>query len=286
MTWWCAARGGPWEWIWKPYPGVWLFVLGILAAYLVGLRRLRRRGERPERRVTLRFLVGLGFVWLALDWPLGLLGAGYLLSAHVLQHQLISLIATPLLLTGVPPALARSWLCTPQRLRLARALTRPLPALLLYNGILLLTFVPNLVDLAMPTQLGSFLVDVAWFGSAILMWVPALGPAPELRRLAGARAMAYLFLQTLAPIVPAAFFTLGRFPLYAVYELAPRVAPGLSALSDHRIAGILMKLGGDLVIWAFIARVFFTTYAVQRGPNAAGPPAEGPRDGAAPETGR
>lgn len=266
MTWWCSARGLPWEWSWRAYPGAWLLAFGMLAAHSLSLRRLRRRvrASSAQGKLRARFAIGAAVVWLAVDWPLGLLGTGYLLSAHMVQHILLTLVAAPLLLTGTPPELARHVLGTGLRWRFARALTRPLPAILLYNGVLILTFVPSVVDAAMPSQLGAFLVEMVWLVSALVMWSPVLAPLPELRTLSGLSAMAYLFIQSLAPTIPASFLTFGRFPLYGVYELAPRVWTGLSATSDHRIAGLIMKLGGGLVLWGYIAWIFFATHDAER----------------------
>ncbi|GIU98392.1 MAG: hypothetical protein KatS3mg014_0008 [Actinomycetota bacterium] len=263
MNWWCSARGLPWDWTWKAFPGAWILVGAMLAAYWVPLRRLRPRSEppSPQRPYAVRFVLGVVVVWVAVDWPLGLLGAGYLLSAHMVQHILLTLVAAPLLLAGTPPELARMLLGTGRRMRIARAVTRPVPALVLYNAVLILTFVPAVVDAAMPTQLGSFAVEMAWLASALVMWSPVMAPLPEIRTLSAPGAMVYLFLQSLAPTIPASFLTFGRFPLYGVYELAPRVWNGLSAGADHRIAGLVMKIGGGLVLWGFITWIFFTWYA-------------------------
>lgn len=265
MTWWCSATGLPWDWTWKAFPGAWIVVGAMLAAYGILLRRLRRRGGLAawQRRSEARFVLGVAVVWVAVDWPLGLLGAGYLLSAHMLQHVLLTLVAPPLLLTGTPPELARMILGAGWRMRVARAITRPVPALVLYNAVLVLTFVPAVVDAAMPTQLGSFAVDMAWLATALVMWSPVLAPLPEIRTLPAPLAMAYLFLQSLVPTIPASFLTFGRFSLYGVYELAPRVWDGLSASADHQIAGLVMKIGGGLVLWGFIAWIFFTWYAAE-----------------------
>lgn len=215
MSWWCSARGLPWDWSWKAFPGVWIFVALACGLYLLSLRRLRRRGEGIliERGHVIRFALGVATMWMALDWPLGLMGAGYLLSAHMVQHILLTLIAPPLLLSGTPAGLAAWLLGTGTRMRIARAITRPLPALLIYNAILIVTFVPGVVDPAMRSQLGSFAVEIAWLASALVMWTPVLGPRPELRTLSPPAAMLYLFAQSLAPTIPASFLTFGEFPL-------------------------------------------------------------------------
>ncbi len=68
--------------------------------------------------------------------------------------------------------------------------------------------------------------------------------------------MLYLFLQSLAPTIPASFLTFGDHPLYPVYATFPRIW-GISALTDQLVAGLLMKLVGGAILWGFIAVVFF-----------------------------
>jgi putative membrane protein len=69
--------------------------------------------------------------------------------------------------------------------------------------------------------------------------------------------MAYLFASTLLPIIPSAFLTFAQYPLYATYELAPRILPNFSAQDDQQVAGLLMKIVGDLPIWFGFAVIFF-----------------------------
>jgi cytochrome c oxidase assembly factor CtaG len=64
--------------------------------------------------------------------------------------------------------------------------------------------------------------------------------------------MAYLFLAAgVVPAVPGGFLTFASFPLYATYELAPRVH-GLDAGIDQQLAGLAMKLGGIPIVWGVI----------------------------------
>jgi len=61
----------------------------------------------------------------------------------------------------------------------------------------------------------------------------------------------------------AAFLTFGQHPLYPVYATFPRIW-GLDPLTDQLIAGLLMKLGGGLILWAVIATIFFRWYGQEQ----------------------
>jgi len=104
VQWWCSAQGTRWSWKWRAYPGIWLVVLGIAAGYWA----LTRRGPRTPQALRRRWIgwVGVAIVWLALDWPVGPLAAGYLASAHAVQFLVLTMVASPLILLGLEPALA------------------------------------------------------------------------------------------------------------------------------------------------------------------------------------
>ena len=68
--------------------------------------------------------------------------------------------------------------------------------------------------------------------------------------------MVFLFLQSVVPTVPASFLTFGSTPLYKSYEALPQLW-GLSTLEDQQIAGLIMKIGAGMLLWALIAVFFF-----------------------------
>ena len=92
--------------------------------------------------------------------------------------------------------------------------------------------------------------------AAFIMWWPVVSPLPELPQLSPPLKIGYLFLQSLVPTVPASFLTFASGPVYPVYSDLPRLW-GLSVLDDQLIAGLLMKIGGGLLLWAIIATIWF-----------------------------
>jgi putative membrane protein len=248
MTWWCAATGLPWTGQWRAYPGVWLFLIAVLGSYW----QWGRPPAADRSRATGYYLFGVGLLWGALDWPLGALG-GYLAAAHTGQYILLALAAPPFLLLGLAPRLAsdrkapRRWL---------KFLAHPLPAFAGYNIIMLATHAPGVVDRLMTSQLGSLAIDLGWILSGLFLWWPVTAPA-SYRRLSPPLQMGYLFVQTIPATLPAAALVFASYPLYRLYELAPRVTPALDPGNDHQLAGLLMKVVGDPVVWIGIAIIFF-----------------------------
>lgn len=260
MNWWCAAQGIPWSWTWRPYPGVWLFIA------LVGIAYWTLGGGRsvgPRRRIW--FWIGLALLWSALDWPLGALGAGYLASIHMVQFVLIALIAPPLLLSGIPHDTYERL----QRGRVGRVTTRlltaPLVAVLLFALIVVVTHWPAVVDGLMATQVGSFVLDMAWLGAGVVFWWPVVAPVPARPRFTYPAKVAYLILTTIVMTAPYIFLTFAELPFYATYELAPPIT-GLGARMDQRIAGLIMRIGGGAVLWIAAGIIFYRWYQRESSP--------------------
>jgi putative membrane protein len=260
MNWWCAAQGVPWAWTWRPYPGVWLFIaLVAVLHWTVGGGRSVEARRRPW------FWVGLALLWVSLDWPLGALGAGYLASIHMVQFVLIALIVPPLLLSGVPRETFERLDASPAGRGVIRPLTHPLVALLLFALVVVVTHWPAVVDGLMATQLGSFALDMAWLGAAMLFWWPVVVPVPARPRFTYPAKVAYLILTTVVMTAPYIFLTFAELPFYATYELAPPVG-GLSARVDQRIAGLVMRIGGGAVLWTAAGIVFYRWYRSENAP--------------------
>lgn len=252
MTWWCSATRLPWSWAPRAYPGVWAFIAAIA---VLGWVAVRRSGVRPTARQRAWWILGILSLWLASDWPLGTLGSGYLASAHMLQYMLYTFVAAPLLVLAVPEGLARRFVGAGAGHRALELVSRPLPAALVANAVMLGTHAPWTVDQFRATQLGSFALDVVWLLGGVILWLPVINPLPELRPGAVVRGT-YLFLAAgLVPMVPGGFLTFADGPLYGLYELAPRVE-GIDPTSDQQAAGVLMKVGNLPLIWPVIAAIF------------------------------
>jgi putative membrane protein len=244
---------------WQPHPDAWLLVVLLLGGYLYALSAWGPRyapGRRPATpRQRACFLLGVLALWVAADWPLHGL-ATRLFSAHMFQHLLFSLVAAPLFILGTPGWLLRRLLRPRPVQAVWRQLTRPLPALIVFNVWIAAYHSPALVNLSVRNDLAHFLMHILWVAVSLVMWWPILSPLPEFPHLSYPARMAYLFGQSIVPTVPASFLTLTDHLLYGEYERSPLLW-GLSHVEDQQIAGLLMKVGGGFLIWGVIAVMFF-----------------------------
>jgi len=261
MTWWCSAQGTPWDWTWQAYPGVWVLVILLLGGYAFALMRLAPAERQPPagRGQIACYLLGVLVLWIAADWPLGPLGAGYLVSVHTVQYLLFTMVAPPLLLHGTPRWLLRAKLGHRWVGGVVRVLSRPLIAFAVFNVVLLATHLPAVVDTLKASQAGSFAIDAAWLFAGLVFWWQVLGPLPELHPLSYPGRILFLLLNVFIPTVPAAFLTFADYPIYAVYELAPPLGR-ISAREDQQLAGLIMKLVGGMIIFGTASVLFFRWY--------------------------
>jgi putative membrane protein len=250
---------------WHPHPDVWALCLVLLGGYWAALRRWGPNqvspGEPPATRgQAASFVLGVVTLLVAADWPVHELAEERLLSVHMVQHLLMSLVAPPLLLAGTPGWLLRRLLRPRWLFATVRQLARPLPALLLFNGFIAVSHWPVLVEAAVRSEPAHLALHTALVSTALLMWMPVLSPIVEIPRLRYPGQMLYLFAQSIVPTVPASFLTFAAEPIYPFYGVAATLI-GVDPVVDQRIAGLVMKLVGGFILWGFIAALFFRWHA-------------------------
>ncbi|MGH9000834.1 MAG: cytochrome c oxidase assembly protein [Acidimicrobiia bacterium] len=254
-------------WTWHPHPDVWVLVVVLAGGYVWALRRLGPDHVAPGAAVATRaqktaYGLGVFSLWLGADWPMHDLAESYLYSAHMTQHLIFTLVAPPLLLLGTPGWMLRALLGPPAVFRVVRSLARPVPALVAFNGLIVVTHWPAFVDATLRSELLHFGAHAVVFVAALLMWCPVAAPLPELRPLSPPAQMLYLFLQSIVPTVPASFLVFSEQAVYRFYEDVPRLW-GISVIDDQRIGGLLMKLAGGALLWAVIAVLFFRWHSAE-----------------------
>ncbi len=257
------------EWLdWDAHLGVVALCVLLEAAYLYAVAYLRpqlsdagRAGAgRVKRSQIVLFTLGVLTLYVATGSPLHNLAETYLLTAHMLQHLLLTLVAAPLLLAGVPGWLWRAMLRTPGAMPVARVATQPVVAFVVFNASLLLFHLPPTVDLQLRNHGFHFFAHFALTTSGLLMWWPILSPLKELPRLSEPLQIGYLFLQSLLPAIMASFITFSDSTTYSFYEEAPRLW-GLTSVEEQQIAGGSMKLLATAILWSYMTVIFFRWYA-------------------------
>jgi len=243
------------EWVFSAEPWVLMLLAASLSLYAAGYLRLRKRSRAGRPRLARHALL-FGSGWLALAialvGPLDALGTK-LFSAHMLQHELLMIVAAPLLVLGRPLAV---WIwALPSRGALSAAtlsplvklpwtfLTRPAVSWLLHAVALWAWHVPRFFEAALASDSIHAWQHTSFLGSALLFWWSALGDGID--RPARAGAMLYLFSTMLHTGALGALLTWSSVPWYPVYA-ATTADYGYALLEDQQLGGLIMWVPGGL----------------------------------------
>ena len=218
-----------------------LFTLTILAAFYIVAKKAV---PRPiyGRFHTAAFLAGCVAVGIALASPLDELAESRL-SAHMIQHEILMVIAAPLLALGrahwvILNLLARRPKNVAAKLfRFARC--NPLTACILHGVAIWLWHVPTFYQAALAHPFLHALQHASFLGTALLFWWSVLD------RSAGyGLAAFYVFGTSLHTGILGALLFFSPRLWYPIYGL------GGAALEDQQLAGLIMWIPGGFVLAA------------------------------------
>ncbi|MEX0682989.1 MAG: cytochrome c oxidase assembly protein [Dehalococcoidia bacterium] len=252
------------EWLdWHLHADVVILCLGLLVVYWYAVEIWRPRvsdAGRVKRSQVIYFGLGVLTIYIAAGSPIHDISEKYLLSVHMVQHMLFALVAPPLLLAGIPTWLYEALLGNRRALPVARIVLNPLLAIFALNMALVITHLPHVVDYALYHHWFHFVVHGVILTTSLMMWWPVITRVPGLPQLGYPQQMAYLFVQSLVPAVIGAFITFSKTAVYGFYADAPRIW-GISPVEDQQLGAFVMKVVGSIILWSFIAAVFFKWYA-------------------------
>jgi putative membrane protein len=178
-----------------------------------------------------------------------------LLSAHMVQHLLLSVVAAPLILLGAPalPLLygvprrfgLHRGVSSPFRSASVRALGRvlaqPTVCWIVAMSVFIGWHTPSLFQLGLRSEGWHAIEHASFLGSGLLFWWPVVQPWPSAPKWPRWSVPLYLFAATLPCDGLSAFLAFSDRVVYPAYLAAPRHF-GLSALQDQEGAGALMWL--------------------------------------------
>jgi Predicted membrane protein len=250
------------HWHNEPYLVGGLVILGWLYALATGPFRIRLApaGTPRSRAHAVRFYSALVVFYLAVGSPLDQAGERFLLSAHMVQHQLIIYPAAVLFLTGLPPWLVAHVTGRPSWRPLLRFLCHPMTCALVYTVVISGWHIPALYDLALRERGVHILEHVSFFAVSLLYWWPLLSPSRELPPVPHAVQMLYLIGVTILMTPLFAYLAFSKDILYPTYEYAPRLFADFDPAQDQLLGAAIMKLGGMFVTFLALIWVFYRWY--------------------------
>lgn len=234
-------------------------MLLIAAVYGLALARLwgragRGRGIESWRAVC--FAAAMLALSLALIWPFDVLG-GLILSAHMIQHVLLTAVAAPLLVLSAPLT-AGLWALPPAARRVAgglahapgmrqgwRYLTLPLFAWAFYAASLWLWHMPRFYEAAARDTLVHVLEHLCFLASALVLWWAALVSARS-SALGVVTGIFLLFTTAVQDGLLGALLVFAPRSLYSFYAETAHLL-GRDPLADQQVAGVVMWIFGGMV---------------------------------------
>jgi cytochrome c oxidase assembly factor CtaG len=244
---------------WNLDPFLLAVTLALLVGYLAAIGPLRERlrlGEPAPRRRVMFFIAG----WLALAIsffsPLDAIGRRYLFLASTLQLVLITSVAAPLLLAGLPEWLVKRLLPLRALRDMMGGIMFALFAIILFNGALLIWHIPPLFEAALRDDTLHNLRLLTFLVVGVINWWPLLTPLDRRTRLASPFQILYIAAES----VPLDLFGLACIfvasPFFPTYANAPRLF-GISALTDQALAGGLLVIPNNVFDFILMSVVFF-----------------------------
>ncbi len=256
-----ALKGGPsaaLPWSFEPWV---LACLALSAAwYAAGVVRLWRHAGRGRGIGVLpvgSFAAGWLALVVALVSPLDALGSE-LFSAHMVQHEVLMIVAAPLLVVGCPLAawawgLPRAWRAAiggffhhPAWRRPWQVVTAPVAAWALHAAALWGWHLPVLFDAALANEAVHAVQHAAFLFTALLFWWSLVEAD---RRGRHGVALLSLFTTFAHTGALGALLTLAGVPLYAPYFGTTSVH-GLTPLEDQQLGGLVMWIPSGLLYLA------------------------------------
>lgn len=235
-------------------------LMSVFLLYALGISRLWHRAYRGAGVSTssaLFFVAGMTVLALAMLSPLDALAAE-LFSAHMLQHELMMLVAAPLIVCGNPlpvmtwafsrrgrqhiahvanaKAMRRTW----------HALTQPLCAWSVHAAALWAWHTPRLFTAGLESDLVHAMQHLSFVLSALLFWGALIGSRPRMHGMA----IPIILSTAIHTGVLGALLTFSAHAWYPAYSDSAQ-AWGLSALQDQQLGGLIMWVpAGFLFVFA------------------------------------
>jgi cytochrome c oxidase assembly factor CtaG len=267
-----SADAGPlWAaWDWEPGVAVPLLVAAVL--YGRGLRLLWDehigRGIRVWEAAC--FATGWLVAVLALLSPLHEVSE-QLFVAHMVQHELLMVVAAPLIVVGRPlvpmlwalPSAERRRVGSLSRWRALRVVwgffTTPIVAFLVHGAAIWVWHAPALYEATLTSDTVHAVQHLSFFGTALLFWwtiIHAHAPGGRARAARFGTAVLLLFATALHAGALGALLTFSRTLWYPAYGSAAR-AWGLTPFDDQQLAGLVMWIPASFA-YLVAALILFT----------------------------
>ena len=264
--------GGVWsvltDWTLEPTVIAGLAIAALLYGRGVSYSRRHGQATRLHWRHILAFYGGLLIIFIALESALDDY-AEQLLWAHMIQHELLMMVAPPLLLLGMPtlplwravPLAARrgtlQWVMRKRGTRHAahlvgRVFSTPAVCWGIFVATIYVWHLPALYNAALENIAIHAFQHLCFIWAGLFFWSQVLPWRPGRPRLSYPRRAAYLIVGGLASNILDTVFMFSTGVIYSYYATVPREPGAVTVLEDQHIAGAIMSVSGTIIITCMV----------------------------------
>jgi len=249
--------------LWNLTSPVWLLVLPLAAAGIVGRKRLAGANGWW-------LAIALTVLTLAFVSPIGVLADGYLFSAHMVQHLLLLLIVPLGLMLFLPREPVEAILNRPQMSHVNALLATPLVGWVAGLGAMWFWHVPSLCSAATQSDWLSIVRSSTFLASGLAFWWPIYSPLNRFR-LDPLLAVIYLFsacagctlLGIYITFTPVSVCPAFANPVDRVGILTGLYQAGFTPMVDQQLGGLLMWVPPCSLYICAIVSVLCRWYAME-----------------------
>lgn len=255
--------------LWSPFFFLMVVLCGLFYHFLF-FRKFKTK-EKPTIKQQISFYIGLLLLYIAKGSPVDLL-SHITLTAHMIQMATFLLLVPILFIKGLPAWVWEKILLAPKIKPIVQLLTKPVIALLFFNGLFSFYHLPLLFNFSKETPVAHFTIHAALFFAAFIMWLPLMAPVKEINILKPLLKIVYIFVNSVLITPACAMIIFAPDPLYEAYMetgawitalslcvpndvlqgisgvlTGPDLFSPLGIREDQQLGGIVMKLVQEFI---------------------------------------
>lgn len=238
-------------WHWSPIALGGLVILCLFYVFAAQFARRRNTQDKLKGRHMLAFITAIFLLAIVFLTPLDTVARTQLFAAHMVQAIMLTTLCAPLLYAATPAWLLSPLMSQPITRMIARVLTQPVIASVIFNVTFLVWHAPSLYNLALAQGTLYHVELLTILLTSLLNWWPLIGPLRELHKMSYPAQMLYAFLDGQPVDIFAFLVVFTGTVFYTHYHIPTQLQQwGYNAVADQTVAGAFLLVPGlvDLIV--------------------------------------
>ncbi|SFM00516.1 putative membrane protein [Gracilibacillus orientalis] len=262
--------------LWSPYYV--LFILSLAALYYLFFIN-RKDDKKADIKQISFFYSGLILLYIIKGSPVDLL-SHIMFTSHMIQMALYYLLFPILIIKGIPVWVWKKVFDSIVIGPILRLLTKPLIALLLFNGLFSIYHIPVVFDYAKANEFAHASITLTLLVAAFIVWWPIFTPIKKMDTMSPLLKLGYIAANGILITPACALIIFATSSIYTTYSATggwiqalalcvpgdvlsglslsgPEMFSPLGILEDQQLGGIVMKITQEIIYGVILARIFF-----------------------------